>query len=165
MMELSRYESRRNRRLLTIAASMVAAGLTAFAVYDGVAPSSTESAVPPGAGLASVVPVGKTGLKRVVLTAPAARRLDIRTARVGRAIASGRARPTIPYSAVLYDANGDTWTYTSPKPLVFVRHDIRVATVDGEHAILTAGPRPGTRVVTVGSAELWGIEYGEIEED
>jgi hypothetical protein len=165
-MELSRYyESRRNRRWLTIVASMVAAGLTAFAVYEGVAPSSTAEAVPSEAGLASVEPIGNTGLKRVVLKSSAAKRLDIQTASVGQTLVDGRQRAVIAYSAVLYDANGDTWTYTSPKPLVFVRHDIRVADVRGDHAILASGPNPGTRIVTVGSAELWGIEYGEIAED
>ena len=35
-----------------------------------------------------------------------------------------KQRVVIPYSAVLYDADGATWMYTSPKPLVFVRQDI-----------------------------------------
>jgi hypothetical protein len=104
-------------------------------------------------------------MSRVVLTAPAAKRLDIHTAPVARVVVGGKSDLAIPYSAVLYDKNGDTWTYTSPKPLVFVRHDVRVAEVAGGRAILTSGPRAGTKVVTVGSAELWGLEYGEIQED
>ena len=83
-MELSRYyESRRNRRWLTVVASMVAAGLTAFAVYEGVAPSSSAEAVPSEAGPASVEAIGNTGLKRVVLKSSAAKRLHIQTASVG----------------------------------------------------------------------------------
>jgi hypothetical protein len=78
---------------------------------------------------------------------------------------NGEQRSVIPYAAVLYDSNGETWTYTSPKPLVFVRHDIRVDDIRDDLAVLSAGPPLGTVVVTVGSAELWGIEYGEIEED
>jgi hypothetical protein len=31
--------------------------------------------------------------------------------------------------------------------------------------ILSGGPPVGTPVVTVGSAEIWGVEYGGIEED
>ena len=36
--------------------------------------------------------------------------------------------------------------------------------IDGERAILAKGPAPGTAVVTVGATELWGVEYGGIEE-
>jgi hypothetical protein len=165
-MELSRYyESRRRRRGLSIVAAMIAAGLTAFAVYEGVTSSPTASAVPATGGPASVEAIGKTGLKRVILTPSAAKRLDIQTARVGSAVLGGEQRTVIPYAAVLYDSNGETWTYTSTKPLVFVRHDIRVDTIEGNRAVLRGGPPQGTAVVTVGSPELWGIEIGEIEED
>ena len=37
--------------------------------------------------------------------------------------------------------------------------------IDGERAILAKGPAPGTAVVTVGATELWGVEYGGIQED
>ena len=37
--------------------------------------------------------------------------------------------------------------------------------IDGERAILTKGPAAGTAVVTLGATELWGVEYGGIEED
>jgi hypothetical protein len=53
----------------------------------------------------------------------------------------------------------------SPEPLVFVRQDVKVARVRGDEAILADGPPVGTSVVTVGQVELWGVEYGEIEED
>ena len=165
-MELVRYyESRRSRRRLTIVAFMVAAGLTAWAVYEGIAPSTTASAVPADAGPAKVVPIGKTGLNRVVLTQDAAKRLDIRTTPVGRTRVHGVQRSVIPYSAVLYDKDGATWTYTSPKRLVFTRQDIDVDRIEGSSAFLTKGPSVGTRVVTVGATELWGVEYGGIEED
>jgi hypothetical protein len=65
---------------------------------------------------------------------------------------------------VLYDADGRTYTYTSPKPLVFVRHPIRVIRIQGARALLSSGPPAGTRVVTVGSQELYGSEY-DVEED
>jgi hypothetical protein len=32
-------------------------------------------------------------------------------------------------------------------------------------AFLTRGPPVGTRVVTAGATEIWGAEYGDIEED
>jgi hypothetical protein len=71
----------------------------------------------------------------------------------------------IPYSAVLYDPDGSTWTFTSPHPLVFVRRPILVARIVGDRVFLTRGPAPGTRVVTVGATEIWGVEYGGIAED
>ena len=101
---------------------------------------------------------------RVTLTAAAAKRLDVHTATVRRD-GTGTHRLVIPYEAVLYDPNGSTWTYTSPKPLVFQREDISVARIDGDPAVLTKGPAIGTPVVTVGAAEIWGVEYGGIKED
>ena len=105
-----------------------------------------------------------TNLNRVILSAEAAKRLDIQTAPV-RSVASGSKRTAIPYAAVLYDPNGETWTYTNPEPLVFVRQDIRVDRIEDGLAVLSEGPPPGTGVVTAGAVELWGVEYGGIEED
>ena len=100
--------------------------------------------------------------ERVRLTAEAARRIGIRTALVRSGPAGGLV---IPYDALLYDTNGKTWTYTSPAPLVFQRQNVAVARVEGASVVLTGGPAAGTRVVTVGSTELWGVEYGGIKED
>lgn len=69
-------------------------------------------------------------------------------------------RQVIPYAAVLYDLNGDTFTYTSPEPLVFVRHPISIDYIEGDLAVLSDGPPSGTAVVTVGAAELYGTESG-----
>ncbi|HET6642932.1 MAG TPA: hypothetical protein VFG93_06625 [Gaiellaceae bacterium] len=110
---------------------------------------------------AAVEQIEGTELNRITLTAEAAKRLDVQTT----AARSDGERTVIPYAAVLYDPDGQTWTYTSPKRLVFVREDIRVDRIDGDAAILTAGPSAGTTVVTVGADELWGVEYGGIEED
>jgi hypothetical protein len=101
------------------------------------------------------------GVNRITLTPAAAKRIDVKTAKV----ATDGADTVIPYSAVLYDPDGATWTYTSPKPLVFVRADIAVDRIEGARALLTKGPAPGTAVVTLGATELWGVEYGGIQED
>ena len=66
----------------------------------------------------------------------------------------------VPYAAVLYDARGNTWAYTNPKPLTFVRHAIHIAYIKGDLAVLSDGPPSGTEVVTVGAAELFGAETG-----
>jgi hypothetical protein len=103
------------------------------------------------------------GGERVVLSEDAAKRLGIQTAAVRAA--KGARDVVVPYSAVLYDPDGATWTYTSPAPRSYVRSDIEVASVNGDEAVLTKGPPVGADVVTVGAAEIWGVEYGEIEED
>jgi hypothetical protein len=102
----------------------------------------------------------------VTLTPDAAKRLDIQTVPVLEQQAAGNAHPgtTIPYAAVIYDPNGETWAYTNPQPLVFVRQSITVDRIQGELAVLSSGPPPGTPVVSVGAAELLGTEYEVGEE-
>ena len=99
-----------------------------------------------------------TGLKRLSLSVRAAERLGIATSAVTNApTGTGVA---VPYDAVLYDQHGKTWTYTSPAERVFVRAAITVDAIANGQAILSAGPPIGTAVVTVGTAELWGVESG-----
>ena len=101
----------------------------------------------------------------MTLTQRAAERLGIQTAQVRDAqVAAGKgkgaARKVIPYSAVLYDEQGDTWTFTSPQPLTYVRQTITLDYVQGGEALLLDGPPAGTTVVTVGGPELLGAEFG-----
>ena len=118
-----------------------------------------------GSELATVEPIEGSDVSQVTLSEEAAGRLDIETATVASAgTAGGKGSTTIPYAAVLYDPAGDTWTYTNPDPLVFVRAPIDVIRIDGEQALLSSGPPPGTDVVIVGAAELLGTEYEVGEE-
>ena len=91
--------------------------------------------------------------QRVILTEKASQRLDIQTAPV-------RDGNIIPYAAVLYGLNGETWTYTNPEPLVFVRQSIVIDRIEGDSAFLSEGPDTGTAVVIIGVAELYGAEVG-----
>ena len=113
---------------------------------------------------AKIEHVEGSDVSRVKLTAAAAKRLDIQTALVSRAEASGTERTVIPYAAVLYDLNGDAWTYTNPEPLTFIRRRINVESIKAGLAVLLDGPATGTKVVTVGAAELFGAEF-EFQED
>jgi len=113
--------------------------------------------------VATVEPIEGSDVARVTLSEDAARRLDITTAPIA-ALGGGTARTAMPYAAVLYDPNGDTWAYTNPEPLVFVRSPITVVTIEGNRAVLSDGPAAGTQVVTVGAAELLGTEYEVGEE-
>lgn len=69
-------------------------------------------------------------------------------------------REIVPYAAVLYGVNGETWVYSSPEPLVYVRQPIVIDYIEDDLAILSEGPEAGTPVVTVGAAELFGAETG-----
>ena len=75
-------------------------------------------------------------------------------------VGSSMPRKLIPHAALLYDAHGDTWVYTNPAPLVFVRQHISINYIEGDRVVLFAGPTAGTAVVTVGAAELYGAETG-----
>ena len=142
----------------------------AGARWAGGGPGSTPSTV--GASQsdpAKVEAVGQTGLHRVVLTPEAAERLGIQTAQVreagGARIPTGAGQETVvPYAAVYYDIHGATWVYANPEPLVFVRHRISIDRIDGDRALLSEGPQPGTRVATVGVDELVGTEFGGLVE-
>jgi hypothetical protein len=114
--------------------------------------------------VATVERIEGSDVARVTLSEDAARRLDITTAPIRELRGGRQARTAIPYAAVLYDPNGETWAYTNPEPLVFVRSPISVVTIEGNKAVLSAGPPAGTRVVTVGAAELLGTEYEVGEE-
>jgi hypothetical protein len=75
-------------------------------------------------------------------------------------LGSGTLHKVIPYAAVIYDLTGDTWVYTSPEPLTFVRQPISVDYIEGDMAVLVDGPDAGTLVATVGVAELYGADTG-----
>ena len=155
----------RGRRRLWLVAVLIAVASTAFGAYQGLAGGSAAAEAADEREAAIVESVGNGDVKRVVLTERAAQRLDVKTARVRGAVLEGKRQAVVPYAAILYDPTGETWVYTSPKPLVFVRHDVSVRRVQGDLAVLSRGPRLGAAVVTVGAPELWGVEYGGIEED
>jgi hypothetical protein len=101
---------------------------------------------------------------RIKLTEEAAKRLDIQTEAVAEEGAKGKTQSVVPYAAVLYDTEGNTWTYTNPEPLTFMRHKIVVDHIDGDKVALSDSPPVGTKVVIVGAAELYGSEF-EFEEE
>jgi hypothetical protein len=69
-------------------------------------------------------------------------------------------RKVVPYQAVLYGVHGETWVYSEPEPLVYVRLPIVIDYIEEDLAYLSEGPEVGTAVVTVGAAELLGTETG-----
>ncbi len=66
----------------------------------------------------------------------------------------------VPRAALLHDARGSTWVYEQLEPHRYARRRVDVKRFWSAFAILEAGPRPGTHVVTDGAAELFGVEFG-----
>lgn len=102
----------------------------------------------------SVEEVAEGEIPRVSVTEGAARRLQIATTAVEPA---GDAL-TVPNTAVFVDTHGIWWVYTNPEPLVFERAEVDIVDEDDTHVVYQSGPEAGTEVVTVGVAELAGIE-------
>jgi hypothetical protein len=73
---------------------------------------------------------------------------------------SGTERKIVPFTALLYGVHGETWVYTNPEPLTFVRAPVTVDYIEDGQAFLSEGPSVGTEVVTVGGSLLYGAETG-----
>jgi multidrug efflux pump subunit AcrA (membrane-fusion protein) len=115
-----------------------------------------ESAQP-----AKVEAIPGTKLKRIVLTADAAKRLGIRTTVVRKwREADGGRGLKVPHASVFYAAEGASFIYTNPEPLVYIRRRVVIDDVIRGNAFLTKGPKAGTSVVTDGAGELLGVETG-----
>lgn len=133
--------------LLIIAGLLLSACAKASATTTKVDPSKVEA-------------IEGSEFKRVTVTEKAAQRLDIQTTPVREEQIDGKQRLVVPYAAVIYGLKGETWAYTNPEPLVFVRQPISVDHIEGDLVVLLEGPPVGTVVVTVGGAELYGAETG-----
>ena len=156
----------RNQRLM--AAALVVGGLLAVSAVVLLAvlvisPSSETTAAATKAKPAVVEAIEGSDLSRVTLTEKAAERVSIQTAAVTEAqeVREGSSgKLAVPYSAILYDAKGNSFVYTVTGPLTYVRAPITIDYVEGDQAILSDGPSSGTEVVTLGVAELYGAETG-----
>ena len=113
-----------------------------------------------GAEPAKVEHLEGTDSSRLTLDPKAVERLGIQTAPLSEATVAGKKRKVVPYGAVLYDAEGKTSVYVSSAPNTYVREPITVDFIEGDRAVLVAGPPAGTAIVTVGAAELYGTETG-----
>jgi cobalt-zinc-cadmium efflux system membrane fusion protein len=66
----------------------------------------------------------------------------------------------VPRASILRDYDGGTWVYEDIGSHKFARRRVRVDSIEGEVASLSVGPKPGTKVVTDGAFELFGVEFG-----
>jgi hypothetical protein len=98
---------------------------------------------------------------RITVSARAEQRLGLRTEPVrpltGQA---GGATEVIAYSAVVYDEDGKSWTFSAPSPRTYIRVPIVISSITGQTVQLKSGPPVGTQVVVVGAPELVGAEAG-----
>ena len=113
-----------------------------------------EPAADPVHQPAQVEEVAGLDVKRVTFDQVAADRVALRTA-VVRKTSRGTV---VPYDALIYDGQGVPWVYTSRSALTFQRVRVVVDRIVADKVWITDGPAPGTRVVTVGSTEVYGAE-------
>jgi hypothetical protein len=106
---------------------------------DKVAPSMLE-------------PIEGTDLSRVILTEKAAERIGVKTVPASERV--------VPYSAVIYDTEGNTWVYTNPAPFTFVRAQVVIDRIEGDQAFLSQSLESADPIVTVGVIEIYGAETG-----
>jgi hypothetical protein len=102
-------------------------------------------------------------LSKMTLTEKAMERLDVKTTAVQQEKAEGAeggSQLVVPYSAVMYESDGDTFVYISPKDRTFVREPVEIDSIKGDKAMLKKGPAAGVNVVSIGAAELFGTEVG-----
>jgi hypothetical protein len=132
---------------------LIAAGVSLSACSDSPETAYPEMAI--HSEPAKLETIKGTDVKRVMFSAEGAKRVGLQTAD----IRADDQRKVIPYAAVIYDPEGNTFTYTSPERLTFVRQEIEIDRVDGDRVVLFGGPPAGTEVVTVGAAEVYGTEF------
>jgi len=75
-------------------------------------------------------------------------------------LASSADGLVVPDSAIVYDVHGATWVYEDLGSNKYARRRVEVARTVGNRAIISRGLSQGTKVVIVGTAELFGVEFG-----
>ncbi len=123
----------------------------------GAAGCTQSSAAPTAGEEPATLQAGEAGAPdRITLSEHAETRLGVRTTPV-----TGTAGAlVVPYSAVVYGADGSAFAFARTEPHVYARTPLTVASISGDTAALSAGPSTGTQLVTVGAPELVGIEAG-----
>jgi hypothetical protein len=143
---MSRDSSRRAWIGRSLATVLVGLSVTAC--------TQTSEEAGPKYAPATLGPADAAGVKTVTFTADAAQRVRLQTSPV---VAGGRG-VAVDYAALIYDKKGQSWVYTVPQPLTFVRTKVTVDRIEKNRATLSVGPAPGVQVVTTGAAEVYGAE-------
>jgi|SRR5215217_3051457 hypothetical protein len=145
-------------KLRGFAASLAALGLiTLGASGCSEAGASNESNAETAVTVESA---GEDQPARLTVSERAEERLGLRTEPVRAISGEPGVTEVVSYSAVVYDADGRSWAYSSPSPRTFVRVPIEISSITGKTVQLKSGPPVGTQVVVVGAPELVGAEAG-----
>jgi hypothetical protein len=139
-------------------AAGAAAVLAALACAAGCSGGTSSAAQPPTARMERT---GPGGTESVVLTPLGAARIAVRT----QAATAGTTGVVVPYSALLYEPDGDAAVYVQTGRLTYTRYLTTVQSISGNSVFLTPGSlRPGVLVVTQGAEEMLGVQNGVGEE-
>jgi len=125
--------------VMTVTALQLAACGPKSATVEKINPSTLEE-------------IEGSDIKLVILTEKAAERIGVQTVPVSGLV--------VPYSAVIYDTEGNTWIYTNTAPLTFLREPIVIDRIEGDEAFLSQGLETDAPIVTVGVIEIYGAETG-----
>ncbi|SEC09268.1 heavy metal efflux pump, CzcA family [Streptomyces sp. TLI_105] len=145
---------------LSAAGLLLAGGASLSACTDSQpsAASVTEHSEQPPAEIEKV-PEGK--IPHLTLAEDTVHRIHLTTEPLRQAPLDGAGPPQtlIPLKAVVYDPEGKTFAFTNPKPFVYIRTPVELGRFGEDDAVVKSGLTAGAPVVTVGAAELLGIEY------
>ncbi|NKE61273.1 hypothetical protein FXN61_32700 [Lentzea sp. PSKA42] len=136
------------------AAALIVLGLGAAGCTATPAASDVPQEKP-----AKVESIQGKSVKSVTLTEQAVKRVGVETTTV----ATADTGTVVPYQAVLYTPDGNTWVYAVTGPRQYAREQVTIANVGGNagtDAFLSAGPAAGTTIVKTGLIELYGAELG-----
>jgi len=138
-----------------------AATLAALAVITSGASGCSEAGASNEENSETAVTVEEAGEDqpaRLTVSERAEQRLGLRTEPVRAATGQPGVTELIPYTAVVYDSDGESWAFSAPSPRTYVRVPIAIASITGKTVLLKSGPPVGTQVVVVGVPELVGAE-------
>ncbi len=96
------------------------------------------------------------GPMRIILTQDAASRIDLRTATVEQ---DGDA-VVVPDSALMWDGGGTAIVYEEVDDLTYSPVTVELDHQNDGRAWLVSGPEAGAVVVSLGAAELYGVQHG-----
>ncbi|MFI8763400.1 efflux RND transporter permease subunit [Streptomyces sp. NPDC053792] len=145
---------------LSVAGLLLAGGAGLSACADS-NPSSASAAEHSEDPPAEIEKVAEGKIPHLTLAEDTAMRIHITTEPLRQAPLDGTGPPRtlIPLKAVVYDPEGKTFAFTNPEPFVYIRTPVELGQFGKDDAVVKSGLPKGTPVVTVGAAELLGIEY------
>lgn len=73
---------------------------------------------------------------------------------------NGTQKKVVPFGALIYGLHGETWVYTNPEPLTYLRVPVVIDFIEGDNVVFFEGPEVGASIVITGAAMLYGAETG-----